>query len=166
MEINRLTREQRLKEIMARYQEPSSLEEARVRLQSAWQEKNEIEIQLSDPERNAETTEIADEEWAKWRRQAVFNLKVKEAVIRFLKSWISKELFKSKPKKEEKRKAHEARIRANAALANVDLDDPFSLIKAAHTLFQCLTKEQRVFYTDEEWALVSSLEDCLRIHTS
>ena len=67
METSQLTREQKIKEMMERYREPSSLEEAYIWLQSALRDKHEIEIQLSDPERNAETTEIADENWARWR---------------------------------------------------------------------------------------------------
>lgn len=165
METDQLTRELRIKQIMERYQEPHSLPEAQIRLQNAWQEKQEIEIQLSDPERNAETTEFADPEWEKWRRRAVFNLKIQEAIIRFLKSWIinkRQELSKKKQPKEERQKIHEAKKKADAALANVDLADPGSLIKAAHLLLKKLAKETRVDYVVEEWALISSLENYLR----
>jgi len=135
-----------------RYIEPASLIEAEERLLLLKQRKSEIEVQLGDRDRRHPDGQRLDgEEYWAWRHSAIYAKGHAEREILELKRWIRDEKFRGR---EESRQ-----IRAE--MANVNLNDPLSLIAGAHRLLGRLGYDG-VQFSDEERSLIASLRYSLR----
>ena len=123
-------------------QEPSSVAEAEKLKLDLIDRVSDIQAQLGLRDKlDAEGRRLSSDAYWDWRRRAVGALKASHSDLRRLNAWIKA-----------------ARRREMERVADVDLDDPRSLIKAAYNLFKKLVADEVELDPDEQ-AVVDALRE-------
>ncbi len=152
----------RLERARSRFVPPKSLQEAYERRTERVLRKQGIEDQLGSNNRtHADGRRMNYLEYEQWRIKAKGAMRATEATLMLLKNWIREE---NERVRGEERKDTEERNRKRAEAQGLSLDDPDSLIRAAHGIFSKISDEG-VDFDEDERSIIASLRNYLNLQT-
>jgi len=127
---------------------PESLEEAEARRAELLAKKLDIEAGLRAPNKTgADGRRLSGDEYWSWRHSAIYAKRCAEREMAQLKIWIT----------DERAHLRQERRESRAQEADIDPEDPASLIRGAYAILSRLSKEDLVSFNEAERSLIASL---------